>query len=167
MKDTSYIGTWMRYEAGNCTIAISMKRPFKRCPKKWILMLVTFLPKIALKQRLSIVFHDLGSKFNLQQNGHHLNAPFMLITMVQIPPQYLILSPRYPWLIYLHTPCIQCQVKDTSYLGMWIRYEAGNTAIVISMKRAFKRRPKRMCNTVFMDSQFLMKQQSQNSSLLL
>ena len=33
MKDTSYLGMWMRYEAGNCTIAISMKKPFKWCPK--------------------------------------------------------------------------------------------------------------------------------------
>jgi len=42
-----------------------------------------------------MVFHDLGSKFNLQQNGYHLNALFMLITMVQILPSYLIPSPRY------------------------------------------------------------------------
>ena len=57
------------------------------------------MPKklIALNQRLykSMVLHDLGSKFNLQQNGHHMNAPFMLITMVQIPASYLIPSPRY------------------------------------------------------------------------
>jgi len=39
--------------------------------------------------------HDLGSKFNLQQNGNHLNALFMLTTMVQIPPSYLIPSLRY------------------------------------------------------------------------
>ena len=42
-------------------------------------MSVIFLPKIALNQRLYIIhgffFPDLGSKFNLQQNGHHLNAP--------------------------------------------------------------------------------------------
>jgi len=43
----------------------------------------------------AMVFHDFGSKFNLQQNGHHLNIPFMLITMVQIPPPYLIPSPRF------------------------------------------------------------------------
>ena len=42
-----------------------------------------------------MVFHDFGSKFNLQQNGHRLNTPFMLITMVQVPPPYLIPSPRY------------------------------------------------------------------------
>jgi len=42
-----------------------------------------------------MVFHDFGSKFNLQQNRHHLNALFMLITMVQIPASYLIPSPRY------------------------------------------------------------------------
>jgi len=40
-------------------------------------------------------FHEFGSKFNLQQNGHRLNTPFMLITMVQVPPPYLIPSPRY------------------------------------------------------------------------
>jgi len=41
-------------------------------------MSIIFLPKIALNQRLYIIhgfFPDLGSKFNLQQNGHHLNAP--------------------------------------------------------------------------------------------
>jgi len=27
---------------------------------------------------------------NLQQNGYHLNALFMLITMVQILPSYLV-----------------------------------------------------------------------------
>jgi len=42
-----------------------------------------------------MVFHHLGSKFNLHQNGHHLNALFMLITMVQVPASYLIPSPRY------------------------------------------------------------------------
>ena len=42
-----------------------------------------------------MVFHNFGSKFNRQQNGHHWNAPFMLITMVQIPASYLIPSPRY------------------------------------------------------------------------
>ena len=42
-----------------------------------------------------MVFHDFGSKFNLQQNGHRLNTPFMLITIVQVPPPYLIPSPRY------------------------------------------------------------------------
>jgi len=42
-----------------------------------------------------MAFHDFGSKFNPQLNGHHLNAPFMLITMVQIPAPYLIPSPRY------------------------------------------------------------------------
>ena len=67
------------FEAGNCAVVISMKTAFKRCRHP----------------PMSMVFHDLGSKFNLQQNGHHLNAPFMLITMVQIPPQYHILSPRY------------------------------------------------------------------------
>ena len=38
---------------------------------------------------------DLGSKFNLQQNTHQLNAAFMLITVVQIPPSYLLPSPRH------------------------------------------------------------------------
>ena len=38
-------------------------------------MSVIFLPK-------SMVLHNLGSIFNLQQNGHHLNAPVMLITMI-------------------------------------------------------------------------------------
>jgi len=42
-----------------------------------------------------MVFHDFGSKFNLQQNGHHLKALFMLITMVRIPASYLIPSPSY------------------------------------------------------------------------
>jgi len=42
-----------------------------------------------------MVFHDFGSNFNLQQNGNHLNAPLMLITMVQIPALYLIPSPRH------------------------------------------------------------------------
>ena len=78
MKDTSYLGMWIRYEAGNCAIVINMKRAFKRCPK-----------------RGSMVFHDFELKSNLQQNGHHLNTPFMLITMVQVPPPYLIPSPRY------------------------------------------------------------------------
>ena len=39
-------------------------------------------------------FHDFGSKFNLQQNGHQLKALFMLITMVQIPASYVNPSPR-------------------------------------------------------------------------
>ena len=42
-----------------------------------------------------MVFHDFGSKFNLQQNRHNLKALFMQITMVQIPASYLIPSPRY------------------------------------------------------------------------
>jgi len=42
-----------------------------------------------------MVFHNFGTKFNLKQNGHHLNAPFMLITMVQISAPYLIPSPGY------------------------------------------------------------------------
>ena len=41
-----------------------------------------------------MVFHDFGSKVNLQQNGRRLNTPFMLITIVQVPPPYLIPSPR-------------------------------------------------------------------------
>ena len=76
--DTSYLGMWIRYEAGNCAIVINMKRAFKRCPK-----------------RGSMVFHDFELKSNLQQNGHRLNTQFMLITMVQVPPPYLIPSPRY------------------------------------------------------------------------
>ena len=40
-------------------------------------------------------FHDFESKFNLQQNRHQWNAPFMLITMVQIPASYLIRSPTF------------------------------------------------------------------------
>ena len=51
-------------------------------------MSVIFLPKNAL-------IHDFGSKFSLQQNGNHLNAPFMSITMVQIPDPYLIPCPSY------------------------------------------------------------------------
>ena len=80
------------------------------CSKKWtIVPLSTAAEKshrfcnglhsklwTALDQRLqSMVFHDSGSKFNLQQNGHHMKAPFMLITMVQVPASYLIPSPRY------------------------------------------------------------------------
>ena len=80
------------------------------CSKKWtIVPLSTAAEKshrfcnglhsklwTALDQRLqSMVFHDSGSKFNLQQNGHHLNAPFMLITMVQVPALYVIPSQRY------------------------------------------------------------------------
>ena len=42
-----------------------------------------------------MLFRNFGSKFNLQQNGHHWNAPVVLITMVQIPASYLIPSPRY------------------------------------------------------------------------
>ena len=42
---------------------------------------------------------DFVSKFNLQQNGHHWNAPFVLITTVQIAASYLIPSPRYPSLV--------------------------------------------------------------------
>jgi len=45
-------------------------------------MLVAFLPRIALDQRL---IHDFGSKFSPLQNGHHLNVSFMLITTMQIP----------------------------------------------------------------------------------
>ena len=46
-------------------------------------------------QPKAMVFDDFGSKFKLMQNGHHWNAPFMLITMVQIPLSYLVPSPRY------------------------------------------------------------------------
>ena len=42
-----------------------------------------------------MVFHDFGSKFNGQKNGHHWNAPIMLITLVQVPASYLLPSPRY------------------------------------------------------------------------
>jgi len=53
----------------------------------------------AFDQRLqSMVFNDLGSNFNLQQNGHHFNAPFMLITMVQVPALYLIEFPSQRYL---------------------------------------------------------------------
>ena len=46
------------------------------------------------RTRPKAIIHDFGSKFNLQQNGHHWNAPFMPITMVQIPASYLIPSLR-------------------------------------------------------------------------
>ena len=95
-----------------------------------------------------MVFHDLGSKFNLLENGRHFKALFMLITMVQIPASYLIPSPRY--LVQyiaqkfglIPIPCIQSLMKGTSYLGTLMRYDAGNCAIMISMKRVFKGCPK-------------------------
>jgi len=40
-------------------------------------------------------FSWFGSKFNVWQNGHHLKALFMLITMVQISASYLIPNLRY------------------------------------------------------------------------
>ena len=52
---------------------------------------------------LSLVFHNFGSKFNLQQNGHHYKALFMLIKMVQISASYLIPSLRY---ISEFLPCV-------------------------------------------------------------
>ena len=61
------------------------------------------------------------------------NASFMLITMVQIRASYLIPSPRFLAQYIAQTfglipsPCIQRQMKHTFYLGMWMRYEAGDS----------------------------------------
>ena len=86
----------MRYEAGDCTIVISMKRAFKPCPGNDFYCRSHFCQKSHWTKGYNPwVFLDFGSKFNLQQNWHHWNAPFKLITMVQIPASYLIPSPRY------------------------------------------------------------------------
>ena len=83
------------YSCRDCAIVISIKRAFKWCPKVIFDGGHIFAKKIALKQRIIHGFHNFGSKSNLQQNGHHLKALFMLITMVQISASYLIPSPRY------------------------------------------------------------------------
>jgi len=91
----------MEYEAGNCAIVISMKRAFKinDAPKCFFFLIVGFISDNRTQPKATIIngFFMIMGHFNLQQNGihYHLNAPFMLITMVQIPPSYLILSPRY------------------------------------------------------------------------
>ena len=89
MMDTSYLNMKL------VTVPLwsAWKELSNDAQKLFFLLLVPFCQD----QRLlhSMVFHDLGSKFNLQQNLNHLNAPFMLITVVQIPPSYPIPSPRY------------------------------------------------------------------------
>ena len=65
--------------------------------QQWVILSASLWLKPV--QAVIQVFHDLESNFNLHQNdtkmGLPLNAPFMLITMVQIPPSHLIPSPRY------------------------------------------------------------------------
>ena len=82
--------------------------------------------------------HSFGSKFNLQQNGHHLNAPFMLITMIQIPAPYLIPSPRYLAQYIAQTFAYSMYpVSNDGHIVSWYvneSYKAGNRTIVISMK---------------------------------
>jgi len=96
MKDTSYLGLWMRYEAGNCTIAISMKRTFKWCPKSGFQCWSHFCLKWHSNKGYNPwFFMILGQNSTYSKNGHRLNTLFMLITMVQVPPPYLIPSPRY------------------------------------------------------------------------
>ena len=75
----------IRCEAGNCAIVISMKTAFKRFPKSFSL-LVLFCQKSHSTKGYNpwLFMHDLGSKLNLQQNGHRLNVPFMLIKRVHI-----------------------------------------------------------------------------------
>ena len=83
----------MKYEAGNHAIMhmISMKRAFKGCPK----MFFFYCWSHKSYSTKSYIHNPRFFMINLQQNGYHLNALFMLITMVQIPPSYLIPSPRY------------------------------------------------------------------------
>ena len=80
----------MRYEAGDSAIVVGMKRVSNDVLE---IISATFLPKNY--SRPKAIIHDFGSKFNRLQNGHHWNAPFMLITTVQIPASYLLPSPRY------------------------------------------------------------------------
>ena len=68
------------------------------------------------------LIHDFGSKFNLHQNRHHLKAPFMLITMVQIPASYLIPSPRYMYMhLYSITRMILAAIEVGDIIIMWSR----------------------------------------------
>ena len=82
----------MKYEAGNHAIMIRYEKSFQRMPQN--VFFYCWSHK-SYSTKVYIHNHDLVSKFNLQQNRYHLNALFMLITMVQIPPSYLIPSPRY------------------------------------------------------------------------
>lgn len=96
---------WIRYELG-CAIVINMKRAFKVCLKTlpvtywpihfwdiiW-LSLDTIFIRVGQMLELAMYYGILGKerdtslgfwvKFNLQQNGHHLNVLLMLITMVK------------------------------------------------------------------------------------
>ena len=47
---------------------------------------------IGTREHIIPEVYDFGSKFNLQQNGHHQNAPFMLITMVKSQPHISFLA---------------------------------------------------------------------------
>ena len=79
----------LRYEAGDCAVVVSIKEPSND-----ILKMVFNFGRIFAKNRTQPKA-DFESKFHIQQNGHHWKAPFMLITVVQIPASYLIPSPRY------------------------------------------------------------------------
>jgi len=76
----------MKYEAGNHAIMISMKRDFKGCPK----MFFSYCWSHKSYSTKGYIHNPCFFMINLQQNGYHLNALFM-----QIPPSYLIPSPRY------------------------------------------------------------------------
>ena len=56
--------------------------------KRFLISVTLILLKLAVSQS-----HDFGSTD--RKNGHHWKAPFMLITMVQIPASNLIPCLRY------------------------------------------------------------------------
>ena len=85
--------------------------------------IMSFLVLVTKNRSHPKVFHELGLNFNLQQNGHHWNAPFMLITMVRIPASYLIPTPRY---IHVHVPTCSCHTLGWTQMLEYFFYQCGH-----------------------------------------
>lgn len=62
----------MKYEAGIGAIVITIKKAFKRCTKSRFGHI--FARNCTQPKALTHGIQDSGSKFNVQQNGHHLKT---------------------------------------------------------------------------------------------
>ena len=76
-----YLGLEMRYEAGICTIVISVNRAFSR---------LNFDPKSRKTMDYSLWSSAKNATKIKSFLGHHLKVPFMLITMAQYQASHLI-----------------------------------------------------------------------------
>ena len=95
-----------------------------------------------------MVFHDFGSKVNLQQNGRRLNTPFMLITIVQVPPPYLIPSPRYLAKYIVQTSISLILGWYPRIFFLWIQFLSRHHQILVSCSCAHDRGAAHKLHTV-------------------